>query len=227
MRIELRHPYPTIQKEAVRSYGGNQAWSANSNFRACGCGVVASLDLLLYLSRYHGILDLGWLSPLLQLDPIPEAIYDQAALRLSRHYLPLIPRHGINGISLAVGFSLFCRRYHLPYRARWGVSGRRFWGSIQDMLRQDVPVVLSIGPNLPLFWRHNKLTFYRCNPDGKYTPAAETLSHYVTITGIDDIWLQISSWGRKYYISRMEYIQYIQEHSSRLVSNILWVEHRV
>ena len=226
MRAELQHPFPTVQKNITHSYGGNQAWSSSGIFRACGCGVVACLDLLLYLSRYHSPVANCWFSPLVNLNPLPESLYDQAALRLSRHYLPLIPRHGINGVSLAAGFNLFCIRYHLPYRARWGVSGRRFWEAIRSMLCQDIPVILSIGPNMPLFWQHNKLTFYRRDAAGNYVPAAETLSHYVSVTGIDDSWMQISSWGRKYYISRMEYTQYIREHSIRLVSNILWVEHK-
>lgn len=226
MRIELQHPLPSVQRERTCSYGGNQSWSADCNFRSCGCGVIGCLDLLLYLRRYHRISSGDWLSPLDGLDPIPLERYDQAALRLSRHYLPLIPRHGINGLSLAAGFNLLCFRYHLPYRARWGVSAGRFWASIQTMLRRDIPVILAIGPNLPLFWRHNKLTFYRQSPDGKYLPETETLSHYVTVTGIDDEWLHISSWGRKYHISRAEYLRYVQEHSGRLVSNILWVERK-
>lgn len=223
MRIELKRSLPSVQREQQCSCGGNQAWSHNNNFRLCGCGVVSCMDLLIYLCRYHPGCSAEMLSPLIHIDPIPLDVYDQTALRLSRWYLPLIPRRGLNGLSMAAGFDLFCLRNHIPYRARWGVSGKKLWSSIQSMLRQDIPVILAIGPNLPLFWQHNKLVFYRKNADGTFRPAAETLSHYVTVMGLDEQWLHISSWGREYYISRDEYLQYIYAHSSRIVSNILWV----
>ena len=46
---ELKNPYICVNYGGVLSYGGNQMGSSSGNFSACGCGVVAGLDLLLYL----------------------------------------------------------------------------------------------------------------------------------------------------------------------------------
>ena len=89
------------------------------------------------------------------------------------------------------------------------------------MLERDLPVVISVGPNLPLIWQRHKLRFYIKTPSGSYLPGPQTLAHYVTVTGMDEEWLRVSSWGRMYYINRREYLLYVKEHSAKLVSNIL------
>jgi len=226
MSVLLRHPLPSVQNGIQRSCGGNQAWSGNHRFQLCGCGVVGCLDLLIYLGRYQNGCSAKQLAALVERDPVPIELYDQAALLLSRRFLPLIPRVGLNGLSLAAGFNLFCVRNHIPFRARWGVSGKRFWSSIRSMLSRDIPVILSIGPNLPFFWQQNSLRLYRRNADGNFQPSAEAVAHYVTVSGMDEKWLRISSWGREYYIEREEYLRYIRAHSNRIVSNILLVERK-
>ena len=56
-----------------------------------------------------------------------------------------------------------------------------------------------------------------------------SLEHYVTITGvyIDDVknetFFRVSSWGREYYIKYRDYIEYVNEFSSYLFSNILYI----
>ena len=47
-----------------------------------------------------------------------------------------------------------------------------------------------------------------------------TKAHFVTITGMDEEWLRISSWGKEYFINRREYDDYVKTHSTWLVSNI-------
>ena len=224
--LRLVHPFPAVQRGALRSCGGNQAWSEKKNMQRCGCGVIASVDLLVYLTRWHGIDAPPELRALAAQDPIALADYDRFALALSRRYLPLIHGHGINGVSLALGLDLYFLRHRLPYRARWGVLPGHFWSALEKMLRADLPVILSVGPNFPLLWKKNMLCFYARLPDGSYRPAAHTLAHYVSVTGLDERWLQISSWGREYYVNREEYGAYIAAHSSAIVSNILWVERK-
>ena len=220
--VALCHEYPALQHGSRRLYGGDQTLSADKTIQSCGCGVIAALNLMVYLCRYHGCrADL--LDPLVRTDPMPSAEYDRAALFLKQRYLPLIPRHGINGLLLAAGINRAFLRFNMPYRARWGVRRERFWSSIESMLARDLPVIFSIGPNFPLFWQHNKLPLYRRQGDA-YQYAGKTFSHYVSVTGIDDERLRVSSWGREYYISRREYEEYVKAHSLRLVSNILWIE---
>jgi hypothetical protein len=45
----------------------------------------------------------------------------------------------------------------------------------------------------------------------------------VTVTGMDDEWLQIASWGKRYFIRRCEYMEYIRKNSSYFASNILHI----
>ena len=220
---ELLHEFPVVQSGTRLLYGGDQSLSSDKTMRACGCGVIASLDLLIYLCRYH-----GWHAERMEVLTRPGIIsqsdYDRWALEVKRHYLPLIPGHGINGLTLAFGLNRIFRHNAIPYHARWGAGSSSFWSTIEHMLRTDQPVILSIGPNFPLFWQHNALTFYARKADGSYAPVSHAQAHYVSVTGLDESWLRISSWGRKYYISRSEYEAYVKQHSLHLVSNILVVK---
>ena len=214
--VELRHPYISVARNALCSYGGSQMWSANENMRQCGCGVVAACDLLHYLRRFH--------SAAPEPDaPIPAEEYDRELLRLNRRYFPLIPHFGINGLFLTAGLNALFHREGLPYRARWLVSGSRLWDRVEALLRQDLPVILSVGPNFPLMWQKNRLPFYSRQPNGSFRKAAATCGHYVTATGIDGDWVRISSWGVCYYIKRAEYEQFVRQHSLYLFSNIVYL----
>ena len=221
--LSIRHEYPSVLSGARRLYGGDQMLSSDKTVRSCGCGIVAALNLLIYLCRYHGC-RADRLDALVRSDPIPLPEYDRCVLYLKRNYFPLIPQHGINGLLLAAGLNRLLRRWNMPYRAQWGVPHARLWSSIERMLSQDLPVILSIGPNFPLFWQHNQLRLYRRTAEGSYKPAGKTSSHYVSVTGIDDEWLRVSSWGLEFFISRSEYEQYVKAHSARLISNIMRLE---
>ena len=45
----------------------------------------------------------------------------------------------------------------------------------------------------------------------------------VTVTAMDEIWMCISSWGKKYYINRQEYMEYACRYSGFLVSNMVYL----
>ena len=75
-----------------------------------------------------------------------------------------------------------------------------------------------MGQNIP-FWRKHKLCLYR-QENGLYFPAAEVKAHFVVVTGLENGYLQISSWGKEYYISWQEFEKYVKKYSSFLVSNI-------
>lgn len=219
--IQLLHPYPRVQNGDALSYGGNQMLAAGKNMQQCGCGVVAAMDLLLYLKRYHSSETAKTAPP-----PLPLADYNERLERLNRRYFPLIPHFGINGLFLVAGINRLLKEEGLPYQARWVVSQGRLWERAESMLRRDLPVVLAIGPNFPAVWQKNRLDFYRRAADGSYHKVTATAAHYVTITGIDDVWLRISSWGVAYYINRSEYDSYVRRHSTYLFSNIVYLEKR-
>ncbi len=217
--IQLRYPYPSVSRGMQGSYGGNQMWASGTTMQQCGCGVVAALDLLLYLKRYHGteVLDLAG-------GPISLQQYNAQLEQLRRKYFPLIPHFGINGLLLVAGLNRLLRHNGLPYRAKWVSSGKKLWARAEEMLQQDIPVILSVGPNFPAVWQKHRLGFYVREKDGAFRKTTSASAHYVTITGLDSRWVRIASWGRQYYIDRQEYEQFVGRHSNYLFSNIVYLE---
>lgn len=219
---ELKHPYPSVLYDGGPSYGGSQLRCSRWDLRKCGCGVIALLDLIVYLTRHHGCRG----PEAADRDPIPAADYDRLADQLQRRYLPMLPPVGINGLTLAAGADLWFRFHHVPLHARWGVQGKRFWSAMEELLDRDLPVIFSIGPNFPFVWQQHKLPLYRKSASGVYTAVSRVKAHYITATGLDENWIRISSWGREYYIHRGEYEAYGKAHSISLIHNLLWLGER-
>lgn len=56
----LNGEYISVLRNGVLSYGGSQRWLDSGALRQCGCGVIAALDLLLYLRQQRT--DCRWLT---------------------------------------------------------------------------------------------------------------------------------------------------------------------
>lgn len=54
----------------------------------------------------------------------------------------------------------------MPYSIHWGAQSGSLFENIELMLESDIPVILAVGPNFPLFWQKNNLPFYRRESDG-------------------------------------------------------------
>ena len=52
--LGLAHEYISTEQNGLHSYGGSQSAHPDATMRACGCGVIAGLDVILYLSRHSG-----------------------------------------------------------------------------------------------------------------------------------------------------------------------------
>lgn len=224
--IGLKHAYPSVDWMPSGSFGGSQSRSARWRIRRCGCGAIAMTDLLLYVTRHR-----GWQAPKRVAEAaacsiVPADLYDRCCCALQRTYLPMLPPFGINGLVLAWGINAYCRLHRLPLRFRWNMKKSSLWQTIRQSLEHDLPVVVAIGPNLPAFWRQKKLTLYQKRGEA-YCPATAVCGHYVTVTAMDDTWLEISSWGRKYYICREEYIRYGEKYSLFFAHNILAVRQKL
>ena len=94
---ELTRRYTAVCYGTALSYGGNQAKSRNADIRKCGCGVIAALDLLLYLKGQEA--------------PIEEAEYDRYADTLRRRYFPLMPPLGMNALVLLAGMNRLLKNW--------------------------------------------------------------------------------------------------------------------
>ena len=218
---ELKHSYPSVEKDGGASYGGNQTWSHRGVIREWGCGVIAAADLLLYLHWYREGCQTVVFDKIPKSAPIPLAAYERLLRELGKRYFPVIPHFGMNGLGMAAGLNCYFRKHRLPLRARWAVWSKDIWTRMEAMLSDDLPVILAIGQNVPFFWMKHKLRLYMKNAQGRYQSACTVRAHYVTVTGMDQRWLHVSSWGREYFINREEYERYVKKYSSYFVSNIL------
>ena len=204
----LKHPFLEIESRYGTAYGGNQAWFPHKFLRKSGCGVISAANVLLYKKGKC---------------QVTEAEYIDFAKNLWKYYFPVIPGFGMNGLTLVIGMNRYFLRKQLPYRACWKFSGKKLLGRIDRMLAQDIPVILSVGPNFPQFWGKETLNLYRKTKDRSYVLSTKTNAHFVTVTGREGRWLQISSWGKEFYISIKEYQEYVKKYSNSLVSNILYI----
>ena len=223
MRYELRHPFMEVEGDGQTTSGGSQRRGRPEHMRRWGCGVFGAADFLFYMSLYHRGYKVGLFADAPADGHVTLDWYNDRIDRLRRGYLPVLPHHGINGLGLAMGLNAYFRKYDLPLRARWGVLPKNFWQEIDHQLQMDRPVIISVGNNFPKVWEKNKLNFYS-DPD--YTigkPIARTMAHYVTVTGSDPEWLRISSWGKQYYINKAEYCAFIDQYSSHVLSNMLYI----
>ena len=220
--MKLIHSYPAVAGERGVSFGGDQRASADPVMRRCGCGVVAVTDLLLYLHHWHGNCTLPPFRSVPRGQPLEQGQYDRILSRMRQKYIPLVHPFGTNGFALAAGLNRFFQRCGVPYRTRWGVPSALFWETMEQMLAQDLPVILSVGMNFPRVWEQEKLNFYRVNGEN---PAVSNRvrAHFVVVTGMEREWLQISTWGQLRYIRRTEYDDFRRQHSGTLLSNLLYL----
>ena len=222
--VSLQHDYTSVERNGWKFYGGSQMLSASKNIRKCGCGPVAALDLLLYLHRYHSPVRYEGFDSLPVGGAVPIDLYNALLKKLVHRFLPLIPMRGINAITMAAGLDVFFIRCALPYRVKRCVLSAPLWDRAADMLARDIPVIFSVGVNFPAVWGKKRLKLYTRTADGKYIPAASVKAHYMTMTALDDKWMTVSSWGRRYYISRKEYEDYTREESVGFLCNILYIK---
>lgn len=222
----LQNSYISVAYSGRPSFGGDQRCCGGRVLQSCGCGVVAALDMLLYLHRWHRDAAVPEFAGLAGTSPLPQPDYERALEHLHRAYFPLFYPFGMNGLSLSLGMNRFFRRHGLPYKARWGVPKDELWQRVGTMLVQDFPVILAVGPNFPRFWQKKGASFCRISPEGGYIPSVSAMAHFVTATGLDEEWLELSSWGSRYYMGREEFDRYTRECSCSLLCSILFIEHK-
>lgn len=205
----LKQPYLQIETMQGAAYGGNQAWFSHRFLKRSACGVISAANLLFYVQGRR---------------VVNRQEYMAFAKTLWKQYLPVIPGLGMNGLTLVLGLNRWFRKEKMPYRACWNVSAKTMPNRIDEMLSKDLPVILAVGPNFPNVFGKNLLTFYQKDREGKYFPAAKTKAHFVTVTAREGQKLCVSSWGKEYWLDRMELRAYVRSYSSPLVSNIIYIK---
>ena len=138
-----------------------------------------------------------------------------------KRYFPILPRFGMNGLALAFRMNRYFRRYRMPYRAAWCSSRSRSLKAMAAMLDRDIPVILSVGPDFPLLWQKHPVDLY-VRP-GDTAPAHRVRAHYMVVTGMENGWLTLSSWGRQYYLPLAAWEEHHKYHSGYLVDGIVFI----
>lgn len=250
MRImELKKKeYIPVQYQGQKSYGGNQCWypldrylSQDYAIHKWGCGAVAIADFFLYLARADQTKD----TPATSLARPARMIYSYEDYTLylrfmQQRFTPILPYAGMNGFMLAAAANHYAMKYQIPIKASWKafLDDEQMLRAIRKMIAADLPVIISIGPNMPLFFRKEGILFYMKNNKEDNSKlehyqigARNVHAHYVTVTGIvglknKKLLLKISSWGREFYIDYQEWREYVANKGDRLTSSLLYVEWR-
>ena len=210
MEISLHRKFPEIKDNEKLFYGGAQEWSSHGYVRGYGCGVIACANVLLHtVDRREAM-------------PSKDE-YIKYSRHLRHFYLPVIPKFGMNGIFMALGVELYFLRHRLPFYTYWGCLRKNIFKHMERMLKDDIPVVLSAGPNWPNLWGQKTLNMYEKEGD-RYVRPVGMRAHYVTATALDDEYITVSSWGRKYYIKRSDFMDYARRHSNFLFSSIMVIK---
>ncbi len=186
---------------------------------------MAGTDLMLYLHRTRPDCRSTLFGEVPEEGALPEKRYLEWIYTVNQKYLPVIPFFGMNGFILAGGLNRWFRHSRIDLRAGWRIFSFGLWETMSRMLEEDIPVIFSIGANFPLVWRGKKLKLYVRRGES-YTSTAAVNAHYVTVTGMDDRWLEVSTWGKKYYINREEFTRYVRRYSCYLFSNLVSVRTR-
>lgn len=213
-------------------YGGDQGWFAEENFRLKehGCGVIATVNLMLYMSgrtnltqdeymqEVREFLEDDW-SARKELDN-EEGYYSISMLLYTNQYFD----------SHEMGYTTMWKltqddmldkmqemlSNNLPVILDIG-DGEQFGGEIENRIEkgkakkeddeEENEVVIKRG-----------IPFYKYQ-NGQYVFVQNCQEHYVTVTGIREydgtdgehqIMLEISTWGKKYYMDYDEYKAFIE-----------------
>lgn len=146
--------------------------------------------------------------------------------QMNRRYFPVIPGLGMTGFGLAFGLNRYFWKHHWDVRAFWGLRQDRFFDRMEEMLEQDIPVIMSIGPVFPNRWSRCRLPLYKKYGE-EYREVTRINAHFITATGMDREWIRAASWGNIYYINRAEYMEYARKKSTFIFSNLVMIKRKI
>ena len=235
IKHQLKQPFISIEG----SYGGNQHWFDDSDvwstdyiINNCGCGLISISDVILYISNSLEIQSpAGYSFSTDDLSNISKEEYMNYIRYMDEFCFDLIRGVGLNGISMKRDFNYFCWSNNIELTADWNTDALITQDIILEMLDNDIPVTLAIGPDDNFGVKFYNALVY--STDKSYYLEDEKggveNDHYVTVTGAienkikDNIILEISSCGEKYYIDFDEYEVFVAQHSNYIFSNILYI----
>ena len=207
----------SLKKEYVSvggSFGGNQNFFKDSKKifskgkQMGGCGVVALTDTVSYLNGFKHFTD-------------PEA-YRSRFNETAKKILFFPSRFGMTFIKAFWGMRFLSHIQKLHVKCRWVLPVGDPYKKICRMLSEDLPVILCIPKIYGPGKKARMLTFY--DPE-TLKPADRTHGHFVVATGVyineNDIYLEISSWGKRFFIKYSEFRAFVKKHPTGVLGYML------
>ena len=203
--------------DASGSYGGNQGWfvdSAFGNLSRQGCGVIAAVDTMLYLIGKNEA----------AIESYSKIVSDFChERRLSRFFMKEISIRKYGNNSFAIGIIPIQMSGFINKRMKaYGIKKRFKWNGIHGHKDMYQKMKAMISMNNPVIWslyspkRMLKLYIRTDSADGFLYSGQSVNNHYVTATAILEGYvpehprmIEISSWGKRYYIDYDEYLKYV------------------
>ena len=237
IQLRLKKTYIQVKRNSGElTYGGDQGFfkgavpgSVDAKKNAMGCGVIAFCDLLLYLG--NGNPDMVTAENRSYVNRVnKEEDYIAYYNGIYKFLGGVSMKSGISGIRLAMCFNRLSRREKWGLRSRWGISDRKLYKRMEEMLSKDLPVILCIPMMVLKKDKKDELAFY-VKKNGRMEKACTVSAHYVMVTGMiernGEAFLEISSWGKKYYVNWNEYEDMIQTHFlGNILGNILYIRQK-
>lgn len=221
-----------------------------STIRSYGCGLISISDILLYLASVDSKYSTD-MTDLIRTDngAIEYNSYIEYISYMEKNFFHVRDIDfagekvvsGINGISIANGVNKYNWFYNVGIHGNWGSWTDKILNRIEKMLECDIPVTLSANAIKKEYKAQAEedglyIAMYKNDSEipreKNYNMVRSTFNnHYVTVTGViknsieDRIWLQVSSWGEKYYLDYAEYMNYMQVYASMgsVATNILHI----
>jgi hypothetical protein len=157
--------------------------------------------------------------------------YLEYVKRFYSHYVWMVVGKGMTGIGLMSAMNRYFFANHIDLHATWKImlSSENMMTDIRHLIRNNKPVIISVGPNTPNVFGKQGIRLY-LDKDGELVESQkdQVKSHYVVVTGVKTInnqeYLIISSWGKKYYLNYREYREYIDKVGGKITSSLLYIK---
>lgn len=171
LKTELYNPiYVPVNKDSDTYYGGSQMWfptdhrfSESYVLHKYGCGTIATADLFLYLAlQNHTLRSPETEIALCQKDLISYPNYETYVRLINDRYTRTKRIIAVLGTRIATAINDYSNAYGYRYQASWVLKLTYYdmLNLMEEMLSQDIPVILSIGPNTPNLWGKKGISFY-------------------------------------------------------------------
>lgn len=240
IQISIKKDFPRIVVSARETtLGGSQEFFSKDGEeqdqikRAMGCGIVSLCDSFLYFGEKRNQSVMPELQTMLSEKKEQENHSKDSYIKYYNVIYKLAggvsKRNGMSGFKLARVYNRIAKKEGISLGAHWHVGYRNFLAKITEMLKQDIPVVLSI----PVVLGKKKgfpMLVKKTEKSGiVLRERTKAKAHFVTVVGIAQkegkAYLQISSWGREYFLDAEEYIKFgRRQFLGFLTGNILCVK---